>query len=66
MPLFSSDLQPIVVVVYILVAVIHIVSGLSLRDCSQLLFTLQLLINVMVETFMPLIVKANTLQNLSP
>ncbi len=51
MPLFSSDLQPVVVVVYILVAVMHIVSGLSLRDCGQLLFTLQLLINVMVEDF---------------
>ncbi len=51
MPLFSSDLQPIVVVVYILVAVMHIVLSLSLRDYGQLLFTLQLLINVMVEDF---------------
>ncbi len=51
MLLFSSDLQPVVVVVYIIVAVMHIVSSLSLRDCGQLLFTLQLLINVMVEDF---------------
>ena len=51
MPLFSSDVQPVVVVVHILVAVMHIVSGLSLRDCGQLLFTLKLLINLMVEDF---------------
>ena len=51
MPLFSSDVQPVVVVVYILVAVMHIVSGLSLRDCGQLLFTLKLIINLMVEDF---------------
>ncbi|KAN0128845.1 hypothetical protein V8E53_013343 [Lactarius tabidus] len=51
MPLLSSDIQPIVIVVYILVAVMHIVSGLSLRDCGQLLLTLKLLINLMVEDF---------------
>ncbi|KAN0127821.1 hypothetical protein V8E53_014377 [Lactarius tabidus] len=51
MPLLSSDIQPVVIVVYILVAVMHIVSGLSLRDCGQLLFTLKLLINLMVEDF---------------
>jgi hypothetical protein len=51
MPLISSDIQPVVVVVYILVAVMHVVSGLSLRDCGQLLFTLKLLINLMVEDF---------------
>ncbi|KAH9009574.1 hypothetical protein EDB84DRAFT_1446219 [Lactarius hengduanensis] len=47
----SSDVQPVVVVAYILVAVMHIVSGLSLRDCGQLLFTIQFLINLMVEDF---------------
>jgi hypothetical protein len=51
MPLLSSDIQPVVVLVYILVAVMHIVSGLSLRDCGQLLFTMKLLINLMVEDF---------------
>ncbi|KAH8976698.1 hypothetical protein EDB86DRAFT_2839446, partial [Lactarius hatsudake] len=51
MPLFSSDVQPVVVVAHILVAVMHIASGLSLRDCAQLLFTIQLLISLMVEDF---------------
>ena len=51
MPLVSSDVQPVIVVVYVLVAVMHIVSGLSLRDCGQLLFSLKLLISLMVEDF---------------
>ena len=35
-PLLNPDIQPATLVVYILVTVIHIVSGLSLRDCDQL------------------------------
>ena len=50
-PLFSPCVQPVVAVAYVLVAVMHIVLGLSLRDCSQLLFTMKLLINLMVEDF---------------
>jgi hypothetical protein len=38
-------------VVYILVAAMNIVSGLSLRDCDQLLFSLRFLIGLMVEDF---------------
>jgi hypothetical protein len=51
MPLTSPDLPPTILVVYILVAVMHIVSGLSLRDCDQLLFTQCFLIDMMVEKF---------------
>ena len=50
MSLFSSGDQT-VIVVYILVAVMHLISGLSLRDCGQLLVSLQFLINLMVEDF---------------
>jgi hypothetical protein len=51
MPLFSPDIQPAILVVYILIAVMHIVSGLSLRDCDQVLFSLRFLIGLMVEDF---------------
>ena len=51
MLLVSSNIQPVIIVVYVLVAVMHIVSGLSLRDCGQLLFSLKLLISLMVEDF---------------
>ena len=51
MPLFSPDVKPVVAVVYIIVAVMHIVSGLSLRDCRQLLFAMKHLINLMAEDF---------------
>jgi hypothetical protein len=37
--------------VYILVAVMHTVSGLSLRDCGHLLFLLHFLINIILEDF---------------
>ena len=37
--------------IYILVTVMHIVSGLSLRDCDLLLFSLRLLIDLMVGDF---------------
>ncbi len=50
-PLFSSDAEPVIIIVYILIAVMHTVSGLSLRDCGHLLFSLRFLINVMVEDF---------------
>jgi hypothetical protein len=50
-PLLASDIQPAISVVYILVAAMHIVSGLSLRDCDQLLFSLRFLIGLMVEDF---------------
>lgn len=43
--------HPVIFVVYILVAAMHIVSGLSLRACNQLLFSLRLLINFMIEDF---------------
>jgi hypothetical protein len=49
MPLFAPDTPPVVLVVYILVAAMHIVSGLSLRDCDQLLFSLHFLIGLMVN-----------------
>ena len=51
MPLFFPNVQPIVVV-YLIVAVMHKVLGLSPRDCSQLLFAMKLLINLMVEDFL--------------
>jgi hypothetical protein len=50
-PLFTSDAEPAIVVTYILVAVMHTISGLSLRDCGQLLFLLRFLISIMVEDF---------------
>lgn len=37
--------------VYILVTVMHIVSGLSLRDCDVLLFSLRILIDILVGDF---------------
>jgi hypothetical protein len=51
MPLTSPDFPPTILVVYILVAVMHIISGLSLRDCNQLLFTQRFLIDLMIEKF---------------
>lgn len=51
MPLTSPDFPPTILVVYILVAVMHIVSGLSLRDCDQLLFAQRFLIDLMIEKF---------------
>jgi len=51
MPLVSPHTHPVILVVYILVAVMHIVSRLPLRACDQLLFSLQLLIKFMVEDF---------------
>jgi hypothetical protein len=51
MPLFSPDIQPTILVIYILIVVMHIVSGLSLRDCDQVLFSLRFLIGLMVEDF---------------
>jgi len=51
MPLVSPDIHPAILVVYILVAAMHIVAGLSLRACDQLLFSLRLLINLMIEDF---------------
>jgi hypothetical protein len=66
MLLVSSNVQPVIIVVYVLVAVMHIVSGLSLRDCSQLLFSLKLLINLMVEDFRTTMVRVNSWKNLSP
>ena len=50
MPL-SSDIHPVIFVVYILVAAMHIVSGLSLRACNQLLLSLRLVINLLIEDF---------------
>jgi len=50
-PLLSSDIQPATLVVYILVTVMHVVSGLSLRDCDQLLFSLRFLIDLMVDDY---------------
>jgi hypothetical protein len=46
-----SETQPVITVIYILVAVMHIVSGLSLKDCTQLLCSLRCLVNLMVEDF---------------
>lgn len=46
-----SDTQPVITVVYILVAVMHIESGLSLKDCTQLLCSLRCLVRLMVEDF---------------
>jgi hypothetical protein len=51
MPLVSPDTHPVILVVYILVAAMHIVSGLPLRACDQLLSSLRLLIKLMVEDF---------------
>ena len=51
MPLTSLDFPPTIMVVYILVAVMHIVSGLSLRDCDQLLSAQRFLIDLMAEKF---------------
>ena len=51
MSLVSPDTHPIILVVYILVAAMHIVSGLSLRACDQLLLSLRLLIKLMIEDF---------------
>ena len=50
-PLLNPDIQPATLVVYILVTVMHIVSGLLLRDCDQLLFSLRFLIDLMVEDY---------------
>ena len=47
-PLTSPDMDPAILVVYILVTVMHIVSGLSLRDCNLLLFSLRILIDILV------------------
>src|SRR6266705_2941990 len=51
MPLVSPHTHPVILVAYILVAAMHIVSGLSLRACDQLLSSLRLLIKLMVEDF---------------
>jgi hypothetical protein len=51
MPLASPDFPPVILVIYVLVAVMHIVSGLSLRDCDQLLFAQRFLIEMMIEKF---------------
>jgi hypothetical protein len=53
MPLVSPDTHPVILVAYILVAAMHIVSGLSLRACDQLLLSLCLLIKLMIEDFGP-------------
>jgi hypothetical protein len=50
-PLLTSDPNPAIIVTYIIVAVMHTVSGLSIRDCSQLLTSLRLLISIMAEDF---------------
>jgi hypothetical protein len=51
MPLFTPNIEHPILVVYILIAVMHIVSGLSLQDCDQFLFSLHFLIELMVEDF---------------
>ena len=51
MPLVSPHTHPVILLVYILVAAMHIVSRLSLRACDQLLFSLRLLIKLMIEDF---------------
>ena len=50
MPLLSPT-HPVIIVVYIITATMHLVSGLSQRACDELLFSLHLLINLMVEDF---------------
>ena len=50
-PLLTPDIPPATLVVYILVTVMHIESGLSLRACDQLLFSLRFLIDLMVEDY---------------
>ena len=50
-PLISPQTHPVILVAYILVAAMHVVSGLSLRACNQLLFSLRLLINLMLKDF---------------
>jgi len=49
--LLTSNIPPTTLVVYILVAVMHIESGLSLRGCDQLLFSLHFLIDLLVEDY---------------
>ena len=66
MPLSSPDFPPTILVVYILVAVMHIVSGLSLRDCNQLLFTQRFLINLMIEKFCAANRQAKSLEKFVP
>jgi len=49
--LFASDHEPVITLVYILVAAMHIVSGLPLRSCGQLLVSLRFLFDLMIEDF---------------
>lgn len=51
MPLVSPHTHSVILVVYILVAVMHIVSRLLLRACDQLLLSLRLLIKLIIEDF---------------
>jgi len=49
--LMTPNIPPATLVIYILVAVMHIESRLLLRGCNQLLFSLHFLIDLLVEDY---------------